>query len=225
MNVVVFGATGMVGQGVLRECLLDPGIESVVTVGRRATGQQHEKLREIVLPDVSDLSSVEGEMAGMDACMFCLGVTSAGLSEEEYTRVTHDLTLSVARTLASANPDMTFLFISGQGSDSSERGRVMWARVKGRTENALLAMPFGAVYVFRPGGIIPLHGVTSRTAWIRIALALTRPLYWLFRRFPGVVTTSEQLGRAMIAVARNGYPRRVLETRDINAVPTAYPLA
>ena len=220
MDVVVFGATGMVGHGVLRECLLDPGIGRVVTVGRRATGERDEKLREVVVPDLSDLSAVESELTGLDACMFCVGVTSAGMSEEAYTRITHELTLSVARTLLRLNPGMAFLFISGMGADSSERGRLMWARVKGKAENALLEMPFRAVHVFRPGGIVPLHGVTSRTPWIRIALALTKPLHGVFRLFPGYVTTSEQLGRAMIAVARDGHPSPILETRDINAVRT-----
>ena len=221
MNVVIFGATGMVGQGVLRECLLDPGIERVVIVGRRGTGERHAKLREVVVPDLTDLTSVEGELTGLDACMFCVGVTSAGMSEEEYSRITHDLTLSAARTLLRLNPGMAFLFISGMGADSSERGRTMWARVKGRAENALLRMPFRAVHVFRPGGIVPMHGVTSRTPWIRVSLALTRPLHGIFKLFPGYVTTSEQLGRAMIAVARDGHPSPILETREINAIHTA----
>src|SRR5215204_3508149 len=147
MDVVVFGATGMVGQGVLRECLLDPGIGRVVTVGRRATGEWDQKLREVVAPDLSDLSAVESELKGLDACMFCVGVTSAGMSEEAYARITHDLTLSVARTLLRLNPGMAFLFISGMGADSSARGRLMWARVKGKAENALLEMPFRAVHV------------------------------------------------------------------------------
>ncbi|MFL5542618.1 MAG: NAD-dependent epimerase/dehydratase family protein [Longimicrobiaceae bacterium] len=216
MNVVMFGATGMVGRGALRECLLDPGVARVTTVGRRATGEHHEKLREVVVPDVADLSAVEGELVGFDACLFCLGATSAGMSEAEYTRLTYDLTVAVARTLLRLNPGMTFVFVSGAGADGSERGRVMWARVKGKAENAVLGMGFAAAYVFRPAAIIPLHGITSRTRWIRLATTVLRPVFPALKAlFPNHVTTTEQLGRAMLKVAREGYPKPVLESRDI----------
>jgi uncharacterized protein YbjT (DUF2867 family) len=216
MNVLLFGATGMLGQGTLRECLLDAGVERVVTVGRKATGQQHPKLREIVVPDVADLSAVQAELAGFDACFFALGVSAAGMSEADYTRMTYDLTLSVARTLLPLNPAMTFIYISGTGTDSSEKGRVMWARVKGRTENALLGMPFKAAFMFRPAAILPLHGITSATGWYRVLYAAMRPLFPLMKRLaPNYVTTTEQFGKAMIEVARNGYPTPVLESRDI----------
>src|SRR4051812_20120126 len=219
MNVVLFGATGMVGQGALRECLLDEGVHRVLAVGRSATGQHHEKLREVVLPDVADLSAVESELVGLDACLFCLGVTSAGMSEADYTRLTYDLTVSVARTLLRLNPGMTFVFVSGAGTDGSERGRVMWARVKGKAENAVLLMGFGAAYAVRPAAIIPLHGITSRTRWIRIASTVLRPAFPLMKAiFPRHVTTTEQLGRAMLKVAREGYPKPVLESRDIVGV-------
>ncbi|HEV7590017.1 MAG TPA: NAD-dependent epimerase/dehydratase family protein [Longimicrobium sp.] len=219
MNVVLFGATGMVGQGALRECLLDEGVHRVLAVGRAATGQRHEKLRDVVVPDVADLSSVEGELVGFDACLFCLGVTSAGMSEAEYTRLTVDLTLAVARTLLRLNPGMTFVFVSGTGADSSERGRVMWARVKGKAENALLGMGFGAAYVFRPAAIIPMHGITSRTRWIRLANTALKPLFPVLKTlFPNYVTTTEQLGRAMLKVARQGFARPVIEARDIGRV-------
>jgi uncharacterized protein YbjT (DUF2867 family) len=218
MNVLLFGATGMVGQGTLRECLLDPGVGRVVAVGRRALGQTHAKLREIVVPDVADLSSAEAEVAGFDACFFSLGASAAGMSEADYTRVTYDLTLAAAGTLARLNPGMTFIYVSGMGTDSSERGRVMWARVKGRTENALLKMPFRAAYMFRPGVIIPLHGITSATQWYRALYAVLRPLLPVLKRvFPNQVATTEQVGRAMLNVARNGYPKPVLEARDIIA--------
>jgi uncharacterized protein YbjT (DUF2867 family) len=162
-------------------------------------------------------STVETHLAGFDACFFCLGVTSAGLSEERYTRLTYDLTLAVARTLARLNPGMTFVYVSGAGTDSSERGRIMWARVKGRTENALLALPFKAAYMFRPGYIQPLEGIQSRTRWYRVLYAVVAPLYPVLKRlFPGGVTTTAQMGRAMLAVARKGFARPVLETRDIN---------
>jgi uncharacterized protein YbjT (DUF2867 family) len=219
MRVVLFGATGMVGQGVLRECLLSPEVDSVLAVGRHATGVRHDKLREIVHGDLTDLSPLEGELAGYGACFFCLGVSSAGMGEAEYTRVTYGLTIAVASALVRLNPEMTFVYVSGAGTDGSERGRVMWARVKGRTENALLAMPFRAAYMFRPGLIQPLHGVVSRTRAYRIFYAVARPLLPLLRAlFPGGVTTTEQVGRAMLRAARDGAAKRVIETRDINAL-------
>ena len=221
VNVLIFGATGMVGQGALRECLLDPDVERVVTIGRRATGQQHPKLREIVHADLRDLSAVESQLSGLDACLFCLGVTSAGMSEEEYSRVTYDLAVAAATTLARLNPGMTFVFVfvSGAGTDSTDKGRTMWARVKGRTENAILRLPFKAAYMFRPALIQPLHGIRSRTTSYRIFYAMTRPLLPLLKvLFRGYVTTTEQLGRAMLAVVKRGYAKPVLETRDINSL-------
>ena len=217
MNVLLLGATGMVGQGVLRECLLDPGVTRVVTLGRSATGQHHAKLREIVRADLMNVPSYAPELDRFDACFFCLGVSSAGMTEERYTRVTYDLTLAIAQALAKLNPSITFIFVSGMGTDSSERGRVMWARVKGRTENALLKLPFKA-YMFRPGLIIPLRGITSRTIWYNVLYVLLKPLLPIVKKvFPGSVTTTEQVGRAMLAVARGGYPRRILESRDIGS--------
>jgi uncharacterized protein YbjT (DUF2867 family) len=214
---LIFGATGMVGQGVLRECLLDPAVHRVVAVGRIPSGPTHPKLGEIVVPDLADLAVAEKDLTGFDACFFCVGVTSAGLAEAEYTRLTYDLTMAVARTLARLDPGLTFVFVSGLGADGTERGRVMWARVEGRTENALLRLPFRAAYVFRPGYIQPLHGIRSRTRWYRLFYAAMAPLYPLLRAgFPGAVTTTEQLGRAMLAVARRGYGRPILDSRDIN---------
>ena len=219
MNVILFGATGMVGQGVLRECFLDRDIQQVLTVGRSATGQQHPKLRELTVPDLMDLTAVEPQLTGYDTCFFCTGVSSAGMTEEKYTLLTYDLTLSVAQTLARLNPTMTFLYISGAGTDSTEKGRSMWARVKGRTENALLRLPFKSAYMFRPGFIQPLHGIRSKTRLYQLLydiLALIQPL--LNGRLPKYITTTEQLGRAMITVAKNGYPKPILESLDINAV-------
>lgn len=207
----------MVGQGVLRECLLDSDVASVVTVVRKPTGRKHEKLREIVQPDLATLASLETRLTGFDACFFGAGVSALGMSEEQYTLVTYDLTLGVARTLLRASPDMTFVYVSGAGTDSSEKGRMMWARVKGRTENALLSLPFRAAYMFRPGAIMPLHGIRSSTRWYNVIYAVIRPIYPLLRKVvPTMITTTEQLGRAMIAVARNGYATHVLETADIN---------
>jgi uncharacterized protein YbjT (DUF2867 family) len=217
LRVVIFGATGMVGQGMLRECLLDPEVTEVLTVGRTSTGQQHAKLREILHPDLFDLAAIDADLAGYDACFYCLGVSSSGMPAENYRRLTYDLTLSVARRLLARNPDLTFVYISGQGTDSSER-RSGWAGVKGRTENVLLALSSKA-YMFRPGYIRPMHGATSKTALNRWLYVLTTPLYPVLRAVaPKHVTTTEQVGRAMLTVARQGAPKRVLETSDINAL-------
>jgi uncharacterized protein YbjT (DUF2867 family) len=219
VKLILLGATGMVGQGVLRECLLDPEVKTVLVVGRTATGQQHEKLQEIVLNDLFDLSPIEGRLSGYDACFFCLGASAAGMKEEAYRRVTYDLTISVARPLAEFNPAMTFIYVSGAGTDSTERGRMMWARVKGKTENALFEMPFKAVYMFRPGYIQPLHGIRTKTKWYRAIYAVMGHLYPIWKLlFPKYVTTTECLGRAMLKVAQRGASKSVLENQDINSV-------
>jgi uncharacterized protein YbjT (DUF2867 family) len=219
MKVVLFGATGMVGQGVLRECLLDEGVDRVLAIGRSSIGQPHPKLRELVQPNLFDYSAVEAELTGYDACFFCLGVSSAGMTEADYRRVTYDLAMAAAETLVRLNPSMTFVFVSGAGTDSSEKGRSMWARVKGATENALLRLPFKAAYMLRPAFIQPLHGIESKTKLYRIFYVVTGPIFPLLRRlFPRYVTTTEQLGRAMIALARRGGPKAVLESGDINGL-------
>jgi uncharacterized protein YbjT (DUF2867 family) len=219
MNVLLFGGTGMVGQGVLRECLIDPNVERVLAVGRAATGQKHEKLREIVHANLFDLSAIESDLAGYDACFFCLGVSSAAMSEADYTRVTYDLTMAVAGIIVARNPGMTFVYVSGTGTDASERGRSMWARVKGKTENALLKMPFKAAFMFRPGFIQPMHGIKSRTPLYRMFYAVNGPLYPVFRvLLPNLVTTTERVGKAMLRVAAAGAPKTILENRDINAL-------
>ena len=181
MRVLLFGATGMIGKGVLRECLLSSDVEVVQTIGRTATGQQHPKLRQIVHADLRDYSRIEPQLAGFDACFFCLGVSSAGMTEEAYERVTYGITMAVAETLVRINPQITFIYVSGAGTDSSERGPVMWARVKGRTENALLRLPFKAAYMLRPGIIQPLHGIQSRTRSYRILYSVTRPVLPVLR--------------------------------------------
>jgi uncharacterized protein YbjT (DUF2867 family) len=219
MKVILFGATGMVGQGVLRECLLDADVESVLAVGRGPTGQRHAKLREIVHDNFTDYSAIESELTGYDACFFCLGVSSVGMNEERYRHLTYDITLAAATTLARLNPAMVFTYVTGRGTDSTERGSLMWARVKGKTENDLLELPFKAAYMFRPAGIQPLHGVRSKVAWIQAIYLGTAPLLSLLNRIaPKYMTTSEQVGRAMIKVARDGYRKPVLESEDINAV-------
>jgi uncharacterized protein YbjT (DUF2867 family) len=217
MNVLLFGATGMVGQGVLRECLLDREVKEVLSVGRAGTGQQHPKLREILQPNLFEVTPLEAELGGFDACFFCLGVSSAGMKEADYRRLTFDLTLGLARILSRLSPTMTFIYVSGAGTDSTEHGRSMWARVKGETENALLRLPFKAV-MFRPGAIVPLHGIKSRTALYRVIYSLARPLLLPLQKvFPNSVCTTEQMGRAMLHVARSGAPKSVLEARDIIA--------
>jgi uncharacterized protein YbjT (DUF2867 family) len=219
VKVILFGATGMVGQGVLRECLLDPGVESVLAVGRSPTGQKHAKLREIVHDNFTDFSAIESELTGYDACFFCLGVSSVGMDEARYRHLTYDITMAAATTLAKLNPGMVFTYVTGRGTDSTERGSLMWARVKGKTENDLLKLPFKAAYMFRPGGIQPLHGIRSKTAWYQAVYVIAAPLLTLLNRIaPKYVTTTEQVGRAMIKVARDGFPKAVLESEDINAV-------
>ncbi|MDB4898954.1 MAG: epimerase [Gemmatimonadetes bacterium] len=218
MNVLLFGATGMVGDGVLHECLGDERVRSVLVVGRSALGLTHPKLRERRRSDFYDYADLATELAQIGACFFCLGVSSAGMDEAEYHRQTFDLTIAAARALASAHPRATFCYVSGEGTDSSERGRTMWARVKGKTENALLALPLEA-YMFRPGFIRARPGARSKTPLYRILYMVLAPLYPVLKRIaPTHVTTAENIGRAMIAVAANGYPKRVLENADINAL-------
>ncbi len=219
MKVILFGATGMVGQGVLRECLIDPGIECVLAVGRSRTGQRHAKLHEVAHDNFFDFSAIESQLAGYDACFFCLGVSSVGMDAERYRHLTYDITMAAATTLAKLNPDMVFTYVTGRSTDSSERGSQMWARVKGKTENDLLKLPFRAAYMFRPAGIQPLHGVRSKTPWVQAIYVVAAPLLsYLNRVAPKYMTTSEQLGRAMIKVARDGYPKPVLESEDINTI-------
>lgn len=219
MKVILFGATGMVGQGVLRECLLAGDVDSVLAIVRTATGQQHAKLQEIVRTDLVDLSPIENRLAGFDACFFCLGVSAAGMSEQDYRRITYELTVTVAEALARLNPAMTFIYVSGAGTDSTERSRMMWARVKGRTENDLLKMPFRAAYMFRPGYIQPLHGIRTKTKWYGALYAVMGPLYPIWKRLlPKYVTTTECVGRAMLNVVRHGTPKRFLENQDINGL-------
>jgi len=220
MNVIIFGATGMVGQGVLRECLADATVTRVLVVGRSTVGAHHPKLRELLRPDVADLGgpAARGELSGYDACFFCLGVSSVGMKEAAYRAVTHDLTLAVARVLCERNPGLVFSYVSGAGTDSTEQGRSMWARVKGKTENDLLALPMDA-YMFRPGYIQAGPGVVSKTALYRVLYRVISPAYPLLRRFfPNAVTSSDAIGRAMVAVAGSGADSRVLGPREINAL-------
>ena len=218
MRVLVLGATGMVGRGVLRECLLEPGVTKVVTIGRSPTGVQDPRLHEILSESFEDYSSIEPELMGLDACFFCLGISSTGMKEADYHRVTYGFTLSAAEMLSRINPGMTFIYVSGQGTDSTQTGPVMWARVKGKTENALLQLPLNA-FMFRPGIIEPMDGIKSRTKAYRIGYMVLKPLLPLLRRaFPNQVLTTRDIGRAMLAVARGKSDRHILETSDIRAL-------
>jgi uncharacterized protein YbjT (DUF2867 family) len=209
VKIVVFGATGMVGQGALRECLLDPEVDSVVTVGRSALAATDPKLRHVVHADFGDLTPIAAQLADADACFYCMGVTSAGLSEAEYTPVTHDYALEAARVVGG-----TYVYVSGEGANAESN--TMWARVKGRTENELLALD-RRVFVVRPGFIQPRHGITSRTRIYRYLYSWSAWLFPLLKRVaPGYVTTTEHLGRAMVALAKGAQAPRLLRGDEIN---------
>ena len=226
INVLVFGASGMVGTAVLRECLTDAQVARVATVGRTASTLHSGKLTQIAHADLFDYSAIETLLQDFDACFFCLGISSAGLSEADYSRVTYDLTMAAANTLVRLNPHMTFIYVSGAGTDSSGIGRSMWARVKGRTENALLALHFAAAYMLRPGIIQPLHGIKSKTRSYRLFYSLSALLLPMLRAaFPNQVLSTTQIGLAMLNLAKYGYPKHVLETRDINRISVTLPPA
>jgi uncharacterized protein YbjT (DUF2867 family) len=222
MKILIFGATGMVGQGVLRECLRDPGITAVTAIGRNATGVADPKFGEIIHTDLLDYRAIDPALTGFDACFFCLGISSAGMAEADYERLTYGVTLAAAEALCRLNPGMVFTYVSGAGTDSTESGKTMWARVKGRTENALLRLPFKAAYMFRPGAIRPLHGIRSKTPsyrWLYIIAAPVMPvLQWAF---PLAISSTENIGLAMIEAATHGAPKPILETADIHALVLA----
>jgi uncharacterized protein YbjT (DUF2867 family) len=217
VNIVLFGATGMVGAGALLECLADARVRSVVALTRSPLNRTHPKLREVRRDDFFHYNDCRAEFAACDACFFCLGVSSIGMDEKRYTRLTYDLTLAAANALAAANPRMTFCYVSGVGTDTTAGGSRMWARVKGRTENALLALPFKAAFMFRPGYIQPVGDVRSRTGWVQAAYTVIAPFYPILRQvWPNGTTTTANLGRALIAVAAAGYPEKVLYSQDMN---------
>ena len=219
MNVVLFGATGMIGSGVLQECLADARVSSVLAVGRQPCGVTHPKLRELVRTDFHRYDDIANDFRGSDACFFCLGVSAVGMDERRYEQLTFGLTIAAAEALAGASPGIVFCYVSGEGTDSTGRGRSMWARVKGRTENRLLQMQSITAYMFRPGYVQPGKGIRSKTAVYRAFYAIAGPLYPVLRRLaPTHVTTTANVGRAMIAVAGGGYAKRVLENTDINAL-------
>jgi uncharacterized protein YbjT (DUF2867 family) len=218
VNVLLFGATGMIGRAALLESLRDGRVRSVLAIGRRSTGLSDPKLREIVHDDLFDLSAIQNEFPACDACFYCLGAASYGMTEAEYTRLTYDLAIAIASSIATVNTRLAFCFISGDGADSTERGRTMWARVKGKTENALLRMPFRA-FVFRPGYIQPLDGIRTRVTYYRLLYSALRPFYGLLRRLsPRHVTDTRRLGRALVAVGLSGHEKRILGCEEINAL-------
>lgn len=217
MKVSLFGATGMVGAGVLLECLADDRVTAVTAIGRSASGRIHPKLTDLPHQDFLHLESLQPQLAGYDSCFFCLGVSSLGMDEAAYTRITYDYTLAAARAFLAANPAGTFCYISGAGTDSTERGRSMWARVKGRTENDILALGFRRAYMLRPGFIQPVKGVRSKTGWYQVFYTVLKPLSPMIRAlFPGLATTTSTVGRAMIRLGLEGYSRPIVTNRDIN---------
>lgn len=219
MNVVLFGATGMIGAGALLECLADPRVTSVIAIVRSPLGRTHPKLREVQHTDFFNYAALRTEFAACDACFFCLGISSLGLNEAAYTHVTYDIAMAAGREMLAANPRMTFCFVSGVGTDSTEQGRTMWARVKGKTENAILALGFKAAYMFRPGYIQPIGDVRSKTKWVQGLYNVVAPFYPLIHRLlPDNTTTSANFGKALIEVASGGYSKSILYSADMNAL-------
>lgn len=219
MKVLIWGATGMVGQGALQECLKDSQVTLVQTVGRTPTGIRNPKLKEIAQKDLFNYDNIKSQLAGFDACFFCLGTPSAGKSEEEYTHITYDLTMAAAKTLVELNPLMTFVYVSGQGADNTEKGSVMWARVRGKLENDLQKLPFKAVYILRPGFIQPLDGIKSKTKIYRVFYEVLSPILPILRKaFPNTVTTTRILGQTMLKLAKQGYSQKILSSKDFQAL-------
>jgi hypothetical protein len=214
MKVILFGATGMVGQGVLRQCLLDADVEAVLSIGRKPSGISHPKLRDLIRTDMFDFNVNADDVKPYDACFFCLGVSSMGMSEADYTHLTYDLTMGWAHALAGANPAMKFLYVSGMGTG----GKAMWAQVKGRTENDLLALLPGAIMI-RLGALRPVHGERSKAPWGGVLLTVLSPFWPILQWFlPNAIITTEEFGRAMLVAARNSGPKRVLASADLVAL-------
>ena len=217
-NVIITGSTGMVGKGVLLECIDSPDVESILVINRSPVDVAHPKVKEIIHMDFFNLSAIRDQLSGYNACFFCLGVSSVGMKEAEYRKMTYDLTLGFAKALLLLNPDMTFCYVSGASTDSTEKGRSMWARVKGKTENDLLMLGFKSAYMFRPGYIHPMRGIKSKTPLYNAFYAILKPLYPLLKRMPKYVTDNVTIGQAMIKVALHGYGKKILESIDINSV-------
>lgn len=215
-KVIVTGATGMVGKAVLIECLEDPRIDKVLSISRRSTGISNPKLTELLHSDFSDFSQVEEELKGYDACFASMGVSSAGMSETDYTRLTYDYTLALAKTLYKLNPEMVYTYVSGMGTDSTENGRTMWGRVKGRTENDLLKLGFKDAYAFRPGAIVPKKGVQPSSKLYRVLIPLLGWMFPIMRAIsPNSVVNTDQIGLSMISLLFEPYPSKIVNPKDI----------
>lgn len=215
-KVVITGTTGMVGKGVLLECIDHPSIDRILIVNRNTLGMDHPKVKEVLVKDFFDLSDISAELKGYDACFFCLGITSLGQSEASYSKTTYDLTLNFAKTFIDQNEKKTFCYVSGTGTDSSEKGRTMWARIKGKTENSLLEMPFKKAYMFRPGYIQPLRDIKSKTQWYAALYLVFKPIYLILKHFPSTATNTTNMGLAMINSLDGKYSKSILENKDIN---------
>ena len=218
LKAIIFGSTGMIGQGILMECMENPEVESVLLINRHSLNIQHQKVKEIIHKDFENLSSLIEEFKNYNTCFYSLGVSAVGLSEAEYHSIIYDLAVKIAEMLLKTGQDFTFCYISGKGTDSSEKGKSMWARVKGKLENKLLSMPFRHAYMFRPGYIQPLKGIKSRTKWYNLVYTIFKPFYFLLKSLKNSVTNTTALAKAMIKVAANGYEKRILESRDINKI-------
>ena len=218
MKVILLGSTGMIGQGVLIEALKDTRIESILLINRQTAGVNHPKLTEIIHRDFYDIKPIKVQLSGYDTCLFCLGVSSVGMKEADYSKVTFELTTYIAKELLNLNPTLTFCYISGANTDSTENGKAMWARVKGKTENALLAMNFKHAYMFRPGFIQPMKGIKSKTPLYKLIYDIFKPFYFLLKSYENIVTNTEILGKAMIIAAADVYEKTILESIDINEI-------
>lgn len=215
MNVLITGSTGMIGKGVLLECLKNEAIQKVWLLNRNTIGMDHAKIEEVLHPDFNDLNSIKNRFSKIDACFHCMGVSSIGMSEEQYSGLTYDVTRDIADICFGLNPQMTFIYVSGTGTDSTEKGRQMWARVKGRTENYVLNKGFGKALMFRPGAILPENGIRSKTKWYQLIYDIMRPFYPLLKKSKNITTTTK-IGRAMINALQANVPGQHLENRDIN---------
>lgn len=216
MNIILFGSTGMVGQGILRECIDHPDVDSILLVNRNSLRMDHPKVKEVILKDLNLIHSIKQSLQGYDACFYSMGITSLGAKEEDYRKVMYDVPVLIAKELLALNPQMVFCFISGKSTDP--HSKIMWARVKGEAELAILSMGFKDAYMFRPGHIQPRHGIKSRTKWYNIYYAILGKLYFLLKRIPSYVTDTTTLGKAMICVVKEGYSKKILESVDINSI-------
>lgn len=217
-KVVITGTTGMVGKGVLLECMDHPEIHKILIVNRKSLGIEHPKVEEVILEDFFKISDISASLKGYDACFFCLGVSSIGQSEEAFNKVTFELTTLFAESFIQQSPNSIFCYVSGTGTDSTEQGRIMWARVKGKTENAILAMPFKKAYMFRPGYIQPLRGIKSKTNWYQALYNVFWPIYLILKHFPSTATNTTNMGLAMINTLDGNYENTILENKEINQI-------